>query len=195
MAARRRGLALLLGIAAATAPACRREPAAPVLVVDARDHAKTPDLQAAMFQAAVPPEVESAVLPLLPVPVATANAGADPEYATVELSGAVEFPPGVQPKERLMVFIATRDCLNDASPLLRRLPISDNRTFFAAVMVPQGSTLSVCAAAEPAPGKPAHLYGQAAALSITKAADQTIRDLKITLSENTPRSFATKISR
>ena len=188
---RRRGWAVMLGIAVTAVPACRREAVAPAVVVDARDSASAPDLQAVVSGAP-----EAAVLPLLPVPVAAASAaGAEPEYATVEISGAIEFPPGVQPKERLMVFIAARDCLNDASPLLRRLPISDNRTFFAAVMVPQGSALSVCAAAEPAPGKPAHLYGQAALLRIQKAADQTFRELKITLGENSPRSFPTQVAR
>jgi hypothetical protein len=116
--------------------------------------------------------------------------------AAVEISGAIELPPGASPKERLIVYITLRDCLNDASPLLRRLPVSDNRTFFAAVMAPLGRSLSVCAAAEPAPGKPAHLYGRASkSLPIQMQSDQAFGDIVVTLSENSPRSFPTQVAR
>lgn len=215
--------ALLLGLLAVTVPACRREAESVPLVIDARDKTAAPSPIAPVPAAAAPPAA-AAVAPqpaapgaappaapaapvapaavaaplAAPAPAAAATAAAvdgSGEYATVELSGAIELPPGAQPKERLVVFIASGDCLNDAVPLLRRLPVTDNRAFFAAVMVPQGSTLSLCAAAEPAPGQPAHLYGRAGTLPIQKAADQTFRDVTITLREDSPRRFATQIVR
>ena len=188
----RRGLVLGLGLAALAA--CRREPAAPVLMIDAR---AKPDLSAAV---AIPPADTAARPAEPPAPPgstpAAAELGADSTDAAVEISGELELPPGPLPKERLMVYVTLRDCLNDASPLLRRLPASDNRNYFIAVIAPRGSSLSVCAAAEPGPGKPAHLYGRASqTLQLKQTADQSFSAVDVTLAEGPPRRFPSQLAR
>ena len=192
----RRGLPVVLGLGLAALAACRREPAAPVLLIDAR---AKPDLSATV---AVAPADAAArpTAPAGPAPPGSAPAAADPGTdstdAAVEISGELALPPGPLPRERLMVYVTLRDCLNDASPLLRRLPASDNRNYFVAVIAPRGSSLSVCAAAEPGPGKPAHLYGRASQpLQLTQAADQTFGAVDVTLAEGAPRRFPSQLVR
>ena len=189
----RRGLPLILGfgVELVALAACRREPAAPALVIDAR---VKPDLSAAVAvtpaaTAALPTEPAGAAAPPASAP------GADSTDAAVEISGELTLPPGPLPKERLMVYVTLRDCLNDASPLLRRLPASDNRNYFIAVIAPRGSSLSVCAAAEPGPGKPAHLYGRASqTLQLKQTADQSFSAVDVTLAEGPPRRFPSQLA-
>lgn len=186
----RRGLPLILGLGLAALAACRRESAAPALLIDAR---VKPDLSAAV---AVAP-AELAARPTEPAGSAApaAEPGADSTDAAVEISGELDLPPGPLPKERLMVYVTLRDCLNDASPLLRRLPASDNRNYFIAVIAPRGSSLSVCAAAEPGPGKPAHLYGRARqTLQLKQTADQSFSAVDVTLAEGPPRRFPSQLA-
>ncbi|HRI54654.1 MAG TPA: hypothetical protein PLW65_31170 [Pseudomonadota bacterium] len=193
----RRGRPRILGVGLGLVAlaACRREPAAPSLLIDAR---VKPDLSAA---AAVTPAV-TAALPTEPAAAAAPPVAApgtdstDSTDAAVEISGELTLPPGPPPKERLMVYVTLRDCLNDASPLLRRLPASDNRNYFIAVIAPRGSSLSVCAAAEPAPGKPAHLYGRASqTLQLKQTADQSFSAVDVTLAEGQPRRFPSQLAR
>lgn len=172
-------LTFLLGLLAwgALTSACRREPA-PVAVIDARSQAAPP----------APPPAAA------PVPASAATDSAE-EDAAVEISGEINLPPGPATRDRLFVYVTQGDCLSEAAPLLRRLPVSDNRTYFAAVIAPRGSSLSVCAAAEPASGKP-HLYGRAQqALTLAKTADQSFRDIDITLAESVPRRFPAPAAR
>lgn len=199
------GVAVALGLLAATLPACRREPApasAPAIVIDARDK-PSPSVSGPKAADAAPAD------PALPGPGATAGsaaapapaaptpaAGSEAEDATVDISGEITLPPGPPTKDRLFVYITRGDCLNDSVPLLRRLPVSDNRTYFAAVLAPRGSSLSVCAAAEPGQGKPSHLYGRARApVSLGKATDQSFTDINITLAEDSPRRFPSQAPR
>jgi hypothetical protein len=170
-------------------PACRRETTPPVVVIDARDHA----VAAPIAPIAPPP----APMPM-PMPTAAAAAAAESEDAAVEISGEIELPPGPAPAARIMIYVAAGDCLNDAAPLLRRLPASDNRTFFGVVTAHRSSQLSICAAAEPGPGKPAHLYGRAEdPLRIDRqaTADPSFHDIKVTLREGPPHRFATQETR
>ena len=177
---------LVLGLGLALA-ACRREP---TLLIDARVQ---PGLSPAAIAPAAQPAAPAAAPP--PTPVA-AEPGADSTDAAVEISGELELPPGAPPKERLMVYVTLRDCLNDASPLLRRLPASDNRSYFVAVIAPRGSSLSVCAAAEPGPGKPAHLYGRATkTLQLQQTVDQAFSAVDITLAEGPSCRFASQLAR
>lgn len=192
MSSWRRGLPLIfevgVGVGLVAIAACRREPAAPALLIDAR---VKPDLSAAV---AVTPAV-TAALPTEPAGSAPPP-GADSTDAAVEISGELTLPPGPLPKERLMAYVTLRDCLNDASPLLRRLPASDNRNYFIAVIAPRGSSLSVCAAAEPGPGKPAHLYGRASqTLQLKQTADQSFSAVDVTLAEGPPRRFPSQLAR
>ncbi len=187
----RRGVTFFLGLlgAGVLPSACRREPA-PVIVIDARNQAaptRPPPAAMADLAAASPPGTAAA---------APASADSAEEDAAVEISGEINLPPGPATKDRLFVYVTQGDCLNDAVPLLRRLPVSDNRTYFAAVIAPRGSSLSVCAAAEPASGKPPHLYGRAReALTLAKTADQSFRDIDITLAESSPRRFPAPAAR
>lgn len=186
MAYSRRAGALLFGLLGAALPACKREPA-PVLVIDARNPPAPP--------VASPPQVDAAVAAIA-VAKAPPAAGSEDQDATVEISGAIALPPGPATKDHLFVYVTRGDCLNDSVPLLRRLPVSDNRTYYANVLAPRGSSLAVCAAAEPAGGKPPHLYGRArAALTLTNAVDQSFADIDITLAEDTPRRFPTAPAR
>lgn len=189
----RRGMLFFLGLlgAGALSSACRRE-SAPVVVIDARNQASpTPSPPAAAADLAATPAAGTAAAAAAP-----ASADSAEEDAAVEISGEINLPPGPATKDRLFVYVAQGDCLNDAAPLLRRLPVSDNRTYFAAVIAPRGSSLSVCAAAEPAAGKPPHLYGRAReALTLAKTADQSFRDVDVTLAEGAPRRFPTQVAR
>lgn len=114
--------------------------------------------------------------------------------ATVELSGAVVFPPGARPPGRLSVFVARGDCLDPAVMPLRRMPATEDGAFLLHTLSAPGTELSVCAALEtgssPTDAGSSVFYGQAATrVRIEKTDDLVIHDVQIPLRSGPPRRF------
>lgn len=184
-----RGLAALgLFSLAISSGACRREPEAPPLVIDARPKAAPPT-------ATAPPAPAPAVAPAAaPAPTGTAApalAAAEPDGdAAVEIMGAVQLPPGPLPRGKLVAMIAQGDCLEASAKILRRVPITDEGSFFTVVLVAPPASLTVCAAAEPGPGRPATVYGKSAKpLAVGPKAAQEFRDVGVVLAASPPHQF------
>lgn len=187
----RRGLAALgLATLAISSGACRREPESPPLVIDAR-----PKVPAAAPVATAPPAPAPAVAPAAapapttptPEPAAAAEPGGD---AAVEIMGAIQLPPGPTPRGKLVAMIAQGDCLEASAKILRRVPITDEGSFFTVVLVPPSSSLTVCAAAETAPGRAASVYGKAdKPLAVGTKSAQEFRDVAVVLNAGPPRLF------
>jgi hypothetical protein len=192
-AARPLGLALVLALGSLVQPACRREPAR-VLVIDARTPTPAqPAAQApAATQAPAPLPAADPAPAAAPAPTeapkpAAATPGGD---AAVEITGAIQLPPGASQRQRFVAMIALGDCLSEGAKLLRRVPITDDGTFFSVVFAAPGSTLTVCAAAEAAPGKPTALYGKVdKSLAIGPAGEQEFRDLSVVLAPSPTHTF------
>lgn len=123
--------------------------------------------------------------------------------ATIELSGAVIFPPGPPPVGRVFVFVSIGDCLDAAVPPLRRMPVTEDGAFLLHALATPGNELSVCAALEggsmevagkgggKATGSPSVFYGQAAnRIRIEQTTDLVLHDLQIPLRLGPPRRFA-----
>jgi hypothetical protein len=183
-----RGRRLLLAGLVALAPACKRE-TPPVL--DARRLVPPPPADAA----SAPTRADAARAPA--TTTAEPQKPAVGDELAVEIAGLVSLPPATRPTGRLMVYISASDCLNDAVPLLRRQPVTDDGTFYVVVMARRGSQLSVCAAAETAPGQPARLYGRAQdPLRIGRDAttDLAFHDVQVLLRQDAPRRFSTQIA-
>lgn len=184
----RRLAALGLVVLAVSSEACRREPEPPPLIIDARPKAAAP--------VAAPPAPAPVAAPAAPVPETAAPAparttAAEPGGdAAVEIMGAVQLPPGPLPRGKLVAMIAQGDCLDAGATLLRRVPITDEGSFFTVVLAPPSSSLSVCAAAEPAPGRPATVYGKAdKPLAVGTKSAQEFRDVGVVLTAGPPRLF------
>lgn len=167
--------------------ACQREAAKAPIVLDARG---TAPAGASAAAAAAPgrtgaPAVEPPREPFV-----------DPlGAATVELSGAVVFPPGPAKPGRVFVFVSEGDCLDGSVTPLRRMPATADGAFLLHTLTTPGTELSVCAAVEePAPRGPglaSTFYGQAAArIRVTGTSDLVQHDVQIPLRAGPPRRFA-----
>lgn len=185
----------VLGLAslALSSGACRREPEAPPLIIDARAKAPSAASVATAPPAAPAPAIAQAAAPApaattaAPANTAAAEPGGD---AAVEIMGAVQIPPGPPPRGKLVAMIAQGDCLDPSAKILRRVPITDEGSFFTVVLVPPASSLTVCAAAEAAPGRPATVYGKAEKpLPVGDKAAQEFRDVGVVLTAGPPRLF------
>lgn len=173
-------LGLLALGSAAPWSACRREPAQ-TLVVDARPDAR-PDARAPEPA----PEVRRAPA------VRTTESAAIPEgeITTVEFSGAVSLPAGPPPKEPLMLYVTEGDCLRDDARLVRRVPVTDNRTFLVNVLLTPGSQVTLCAALMPQAGAAVTLYGQAETrFTVPKTDPAVYEEIGIRLTERPPHVF------
>lgn len=165
--------------------ACKREPSPPVLVVDARPQATAP---AAPTTPPAPTRAPDLAAPPGPEVTAGSQPGGD---AAVEITGSIELPPGPTPAAPRVVLITVDDCLAPGAKVLRRVPVTDEDTFFAVIFAVPGSTLSVCAAAESAPGKPTAIYGKSSKpLVVGGAAAQEFRELSVVLLAGAPRVFS-----
>jgi hypothetical protein len=78
----------------------------------------------------------------------------------VEITGTIKVPAKFAKAPSPMTFVALGDCLAP-SPHIVGYGGSTNGRFFVEVFVPWSSDLTLCAASEPAPGKPSTLYGKA----------------------------------
>jgi len=113
--------------------------------------------------------------------------------ATLELSGAVVFPPGAPPPGRVFVMVSQGDCLDAANPPLRRMPATEDGAFILHTLAAPGSELTVCAfvLAGALDASPALFYGQAATrIRVEKTDDLVLRDLQVPLRAGPPRRFA-----
>ena len=115
--------------------------------------------------------------------------------ATIELSGAVVFPPGAPPAGKLFVFVSHGDCLDVSAKPLRRMPATEDGAFLLHTLAVPGSELSVCAALEPVTTRGdatlAVFYGQAATrIRVEKTDDLVLHDLQVPLRAGPPRRFA-----
>lgn len=175
------GLGLLALGSAIPWSACKREPAqTPVL--DARPDARAPE------PAAAAPVPEAPRAPA----VRTTESAAIPEgeITTVEFSGAVSLPAGPPPKEPLMLYVTEGDCLRDDARLIRRVPVTDNRTFLVNVLLTPGSQITLCAALMPQAGAAVTLYGQAEARFTVPKTDPTVyEEIGIRLTTGPPHVF------
>jgi hypothetical protein len=170
---------------------CQREADKAPIVIDARG-AGAP---IAAAQAAVGPTATGPSPPAAAVEPAR-EPFVDPlGAATVELSGAVIFPPGPPKAGRVFVFAAIGDCLDPSTVPLRRMPATEDGAFMLHTLATPGSELSVCAAVEGGaargPGLSSTLYGQAQArIRIEKTADLVLHEVQIPLRAGAPRRFA-----
>lgn len=115
--------------------------------------------------------------------------------ATLELSGAVVFPPGAPPAGKPYVFVSHGDCLDASAKPLRRMPVTEDGAFLLHTLATPGSELSVCAVLEPVTTRGdstlAAFYGQAATrIRVEKTDDLVVHDLQVPLRPGPPRRFA-----
>ncbi len=170
--------------------ACQRDAGKAPIVVDARGQSSAANASAAGVSGpdavtkkpAVEPPRDPFVDPL----------GA----ATVELSGAVVFPPGPPKAGRVFVFVSHGDCLDAAVTPLRRMPATEDGAFLLHTLATPGSELSVCAAVEEAGSRgavplAATYYGQAASrIRVENTNDLVLHDIQIPLRVGPLRRFA-----
>ncbi len=153
---------------------CKKEPP---LVIDARVDA-APTTRADLALAPRP----------LPVVSAPPRSGEEP---TVELSGVVRIGPSGRPKYPVSVIVASGDCTSPESRLIRRVPLSDSDSFYVVVMADSGEQLTVCAAAEPAPGLPTPIWVKSDPIAVGSASEQAVSNLSLVLRSMEPKTFAT----
>lgn len=181
---------LLLAIAVAAPLGCKEEaPPAP-----SPPAATTP---AAPTAPASPPTTP----PSTTVPTAPAAAAQDGGAATrpasceVEVRGVVKRPASSVKAPNPITFIAIGDCLDPSAKVLGRggTTFTTKPTegmFFLEVFAPWGSDLSLCAAVEPAPGKPSTLYGKVdRPMHAAATGEVTFNDLVVELEPGPPKKF------
>lgn len=180
--------ATLLCLGGCLLGACQREkdkPTHPPLLIDARP---TPPPSAPVAQPTAPATASST-----PAPAPIAVGEPAPDLSAVEITGELELPLGANTRAgKLFVYVTTGDCLAANSNLLTRIPATDKNLFFLQVLASVGDQLSLCAALEPAPGRPASLYGQASArFTLQKSGDTTWHDVSISLKNGPAHLFPT----
>ncbi|MBL9003098.1 MAG: hypothetical protein JNJ46_02565 [Myxococcales bacterium] len=132
--------------------------------------------------------------PVPPEPAPAREPFVDPlGAATLELSGAVVFPPGAPPPGRVFVLVSPGDCLDAATTPLRRMPATEDGAFILHALATPGSELTVCAFVQAGSSdvSPALFYGQSATrIRVEKTDDLVLRDLQVPLRAGPPRRFA-----
>lgn len=170
--------------------ACQRDAGKVPIVVDARGQSSAANASAAGVSGPGSATAKPAAEP-------PREAFVDPlGAATVELSGAVVFPPGPPKAGRVFVFVSHGDCLDSAVTPLRRMPSTEDGAFLLHTLATPGSQLSVCAAVEEtssqgAAGLSATYYGQAASrIRVENTNDLVLHDIQIPLRVGPLRRFA-----
>lgn len=177
--------ALFLGIA--LLPACKRQDRTlPPIVIDVRDRAaEHPLAPTPPAPAAAPPPATLAVNP----------GQAHPPVCEVEMFGDVKYKGQPVTRGRLkggtpMVYVADNDCLGKNVHTIGHIAVTDQGRFFVEMFSKWGADLTICAALEPAEGKPARIYGKAAGPHHAEAMGEVLfKDVLIEMKDGPPRVF------
>jgi hypothetical protein len=118
-------------------------------------------------------------------------AGADRQSCEVEVFGVVK---GAPKGKQVSLILSDQDCMADGARVVGRSGVSPEGKFFYEVFVKWGSDLTICAAVEPAPGKPSTLYGKAKGPFHAEATGEVMfSGIEIELTKGAPHAFPTKI--